>query len=99
MDLQAQSFVGLRWQDIFDILLNSYILFRLYVLFRGTKVFRALVAISLLWILERLAMSIGLIVTSWAIQGIIAAATLIIIIVFRNEIASVFRVHNFQSLL
>ena len=99
MDLQVQSFVGLRWQDIFDILLNSYILFRLYVLFRGTKVSRALIAITILWLLERMVISIGLIVTSWAIQGIIAAAALIIIIVFRNEIASVFRAHNFKSLL
>jgi diadenylate cyclase len=97
MDSLLQSLSGLRWQDIFDILLNSYILFRLYVLFRGTKIIRMLVAICILWILERMAMSIGLIVTSWAIQGIIAAAALIIIIVFRNEIGSVFRVSNFQS--
>lgn len=97
MDLLVQSLVGLRWLDIFDILLNSYILFRLYVLFRGTKVIRMLVAISILWMLERTAMSNGLIVTSWAIQGIIAAAALIIIIVFRNEIASVFRARSFHS--
>ena len=56
MDLLVQSLVGLRWLDIFDILLNSYILFRLYVLFRGTKVIRMLVAISILWMLERTAM-------------------------------------------
>lgn len=97
MDPLLQSLVGLRWQDIFDILLNSYILFRLYVLFRGTKVIRMLVAICILWILERLAMSIGLIVTSWAIQGIIAVAALTVIIVFRNEIGSVFRTRSFQS--
>lgn len=97
MDPLVQSLVGLRWQDILDILLNSYILFRLYVLFRGTKVIRMLVAICILWILERMAMSIGLIVTSLAIQGIIAAAALIIIIVFRNEIGSVFRARSFRS--
>ena len=31
---------SLRWQDVADIVLNSYILFRFYVLFRGTYVFR-----------------------------------------------------------
>jgi len=35
----------LRWQDIVDILLNSYILFRVYVLFRGTIVFRVFLGI------------------------------------------------------
>jgi len=97
MDLLVQSLVGLRWQDVFDILLNSYILFRLYILFRGTNVIRMLVAICMLWFLERMAMSIGLIVTSWAIQGIIAAAALIIIIVFRNEIAGVFQARSLKS--
>ncbi|MFO7714069.1 diadenylate cyclase [Desulfosarcina sp.] len=88
---------GLRWQDVIDILLNSYILFRLYVLFRGTNVIRMIMAIAMLWIVERTAVSMGLIVTSWAMQGIIAAAALIIIIVFRNEIASVLQTRNFKS--
>ena len=88
---------GLRWQDIVDILLNSYILFRLYVLFRGTNVIRMVIAIAMLWMFERLAVNMGLIVTSWAMQGIIAAAALIIIIVFRNEIASVLQTRNLKS--
>jgi len=97
MELLTQLTTGLRWQDVVDILLNSYILFRLYVLFRGTNVIRMIMAIAMLWILERTAVYMGLIVTSWAIQGIIAAAALIIIIVFRNEIASVLQTRNFKS--
>ncbi|BBO78426.1 adenylate cyclase [Desulfosarcina widdelii] len=97
METLTQLTTGLRWQDVVDILLNSYILFRLYVLFRGTNVIRMIMAIAMLWILERTAVYMGLIVTSWAIQGIIAAAALIIIIVFRNEIASVLQTRNFKS--
>ena len=88
---------GLRWQDAVDILLNGYILFRLYVLFRGTNVIRMIIAIAMLWMVERLAVSMGLIVTSWAMQGIIAAAALIIIIVFRNEIAGVLQTRDLKS--
>lgn len=97
MDPTIPFFEGLRWQDLIDILLNSYILFRLYVLFRGTNVIRMIMAIAMLWILERMAVYMGLIVTSWAMQGIITAAALIIIIVFRNEIASVLQTRNFKS--
>jgi uncharacterized protein (TIGR00159 family) len=97
MEHLVQFLVSLRWQDIFDILINSYILFRLYVLFRGTNVVRMVLAIGMLWLLKRLAVSIGLIVTSWVIQGIIAAAALIFIIVFRNEIAGVFHARSFKS--
>lgn len=96
-----ESFLSLlrtvRWQDAVDILLNSYILYRLYVLFRGTAVWRVLVGISLLLLVKSIAEFLGLIITSWAIQGITAAAALIIIVVFRNEIRSVLQVRNLRA--
>ena len=92
-------FSSLRWQDVADIALNSYILFRLYVLFRGTNTFRALIGIAFLWFFQRVSVSVGLIITSWAIQGITAFAALIIIVVFRNEIRSVLQVKNLGAIL
>lgn len=86
-----------RWQDVVDILLNSYILFRFYALIRGTQVMRVIAGIALLWIFQRIAESIGLIVTSWVMQGIIAAAALIIVIVFRNEIRSILQARNLKT--
>jgi uncharacterized protein (TIGR00159 family) len=41
----------------------------------------------------------GLILTSWMMQGIIAVAALIVIVVFRNEIRSVFRARNIWTIL
>ena len=90
---------SIRWQDFIDIAFNSYILFRLYALFRGTDAFRVLVGIAFLWILQRLAISLGLILTSWMMEGIIAVAALIVIVVFRNEIRSVFRARNMWAIL
>lgn len=90
-------FSGFRWQDGLDILLNAYILFRLYVLFRGTNVFRGLLGISLLWLAGQVAQTLGLIVTNWAMQGVIAVAALIIIIIFRNEISGVLQTRDFKS--
>jgi len=94
-----QFFSGIRWQDIIDIALNSYIIFRLYILFKGTNVFRVLIGIALLWFFQRIASSLGLIVTSWAIQGVTAVAAIIIIVIFRNEIRSVLQTKNLRSLL
>jgi uncharacterized protein (TIGR00159 family) len=90
---------SIRWQDVADVLLNSYILFRLYVLFRGTNVIRVLAGIAMVWVFQRIAVTLGLIVTSWAMQGIIAGAALIIIIVFRNEIRKVLQAKNLRALL
>jgi uncharacterized protein (TIGR00159 family) len=91
--------LSLTWQDAVDVLLNSYILFRLYVLFRGTAVFRVFIGIALLVCAQRIAVFLGLVLTSWAIQGITAAATLIIIVVFRNEIRSVLQARNLKAIL
>ncbi|MEJ2219433.1 MAG: diadenylate cyclase [Desulfobacterales bacterium] len=90
---------SIRWQDIIDISLNSYILFRFYVLFRGTNVFRVLIGMTVLWFLQRLAISLGLIVTSWVVQGIVAVGAIIIIVVFRNEIRRVLQAKNLKSIL
>ncbi|MBF0209669.1 MAG: DNA integrity scanning protein DisA nucleotide-binding domain protein [Desulfamplus sp.] len=90
---------SLRWQDIIDIAINSYILFRLYVLFRGSRLIRIVPVVSLLWVLNIMALYMGLVVTTWAIQGIIAAAAIILIIVFRDEIGSVFQTKNLTSFL
>jgi uncharacterized protein (TIGR00159 family) len=92
-------FSTIRWQDMIDIILNSYILFRFYVLFRGTNVFRVLIGMTVLWFLQRLAISLGLIVTSWVVQGIVAVGAIIIIVVFRNEIRRVLQAKNLKSIL
>ena len=88
----------IRLQDIFDILLMSYILFRLYVLFKGTNVFRVLMGIAVLWFFQKIAFHMGLIVTSWSVQGFTAVAPIIIIVIFRNEIRTVLQAKNFKAL-
>ncbi|MBN2122878.1 MAG: diadenylate cyclase, partial [Deltaproteobacteria bacterium] len=98
MENLATFLSGIRWQDIVDVALNSYIIFRLYVLFRGTNAFRVLIGIALLWFFQRMAVSLGLVVTSWVFQAITAAAALIIIVVFRNEIRSVLQVRGLKGL-
>ena len=90
---------SIRWQDVVDISVNSYILFRFYVLFRGTNVFRVLIGMTVLWFLQRIAVSLGLIVTSWVVQGIVAVGAIIIIVVFRNEIRRVLQAKSLKSIL
>jgi len=94
-----QQIYQIRWQDAIDILFVSYLLFRFYVIFKGTHVLRVLIAIALLFFLQRIAALLGLVVTSWAIQGITAASALLIIVLFTREIRSVFQARNLGLLL
>jgi DNA integrity scanning protein DisA with diadenylate cyclase activity len=54
---------------------------------------------TVLWFLQRIAVSLGLIVTSWVVQGIVAVGAIIIIVVFRNEIRRVLQAKNLKSIL
>ena len=99
MEKLLHVFNDLGWQDVVDIGLNSYILFRFYVLFRGTYVFRVLIGLTMLWFFQQIAAYLGLIVTSWVVQGIVAVAALIIVVVFRNEIRTVLQAKNLKSIL
>lgn len=90
---------SLQWQDIVDIGLVSYILLRFYVLFRGTNAFRVLIGMTVLWFFQQVAVSLGLIVTSWVVQGVVALGAFIIIVVFRNEIRNVLLARNLKSIL
>src|SRR5512136_747401 len=99
MDHLSLFFQTVRWQDLLDIALNSYILFRLYVLFRGTSAFRVLVDIAIFWIFNKLALSLGLVVTSWVIQGIALVAAVIIVVVFRNESRCVVQVKKLKYIV
>jgi uncharacterized protein (TIGR00159 family) len=58
-----------------------------------------IMAIAMLWFFKQIAVDLGLIVTSWAMQGIIAGGALIIIIVFRNEIRNVLQAKNLRAIL
>jgi uncharacterized protein (TIGR00159 family) len=98
MDSIQLFFSTLRWQDLLDICISSYILFRLYALFRGTAAFRVMVGLAFLWLFQGLSLKLGLIVLSYAIQGITAAAAIIIVVIFRNEIRTVFQTKNLRAI-
>ncbi len=99
MESFLNLFMGFRWQDALDILLNSYIAFRFYVIFRGTRVLRMLLVICVLWMISQMTGSLGMIITNWVMQSVVTVAALIIIIVFRNEISSVLQTRNLKSFL
>ena len=99
MGFLGDIITALRWQDIMDIGINSYILFRFYVLFRGTTVLRVLFGLAVIWFIQRIALTLGLFVSSWISQGITAAAALIVVVIFRNEIRAVLQSKNIKAIL
>jgi len=56
------------------------------------------VGVAVFWMFNKVALSLGLVVTSWVIQGITLVAAVIIVVIFRNEIRSVLQAKNLKSL-
>ncbi len=81
----------LRFQDVVDVLLNSYILFRLYILLRGTRLFGFAVFIAVLLVFQRAVSYYGMIITDRVLQYFTALIAIGVLIVFRYEIRRIFQ--------
>jgi uncharacterized protein (TIGR00159 family) len=58
-----------------------------------------LIGMTILWFFQQVAVSLGLVVTSWVVQGVVALGAFIIIVIFRNEIRNVLLARNLRSIL
>jgi len=82
-------FFPFKWHDVIDILVISLIVHRLFLLFRGTTAFQIILGLLFLWLLQAIAQTAGLVLTSWFFQGLGAVAVLVIVVIFRNEIREI----------
>lgn len=85
----SEFFETVRWHDWLDIGIVAFLLYRCFVLFWGTPVFRAIIGVTLLWVFDLIANTLGMIVTSLILRGIGAIIVIIVVVIFRNEIRSV----------
>lgn len=75
-----------RWQDIVDVLLLTFIVFRVYTWLRGTVAVQIVLGMLVLVAAAFAADEIGLLLTAYVLQAIGAVATLVIVVIFRDEI-------------
>ena len=76
----------LRWQDIVDILLVSFIIYRTILLIRGTRAVQMLVGIAVLIVIYFGARELELLTLYWLLRTLLSSIFLIIIIVFQGDI-------------
>jgi len=85
----SDFFETVRWHDWLDIGIVAFLLYRCFILFWGTLVFRAIIGVTLLWVFDLIANTLGMIVTSLILRGIGAIIVIIVVVIFRNEIRGV----------
>lgn len=76
----------IRWQDVVDILLIAFIIYRAFLLIRGTRAVQMLAGIAVLIVIYFAARELELLALYWLLRTLLGSIFLIIIIVFQHDI-------------
>jgi len=86
-----------RWQDGLDILIQSYIFYRLYLWLRKKKALRMVIAILALPIFYFIGKWIDLPLSVWILQNMWPMIIIILVVIFQDEIREVLGNLNLPS--
>lgn len=77
---------SVRWPDVLDILIVSFIVYRIILLLRGTGAAQIIIGVALLTLLYFLAGRFDLLTLHWILRTFLSSLLLILIIVFQRDI-------------
>ncbi len=76
----------IRWQDLIDITIVTFVLYRLLLLIKGTRAFQMLMGLVTLFVAFVISRYVGLYTMEWLIQSLWSYIVLTLIILFQPEI-------------
>jgi diadenylate cyclase len=84
--LMMELFIKLRFLDVIDILLVSFLFYQLYIIVRGTVALNIFMAIALFYILWRIVKALHMELLGSILGQIISVGVIALIIVFQQEL-------------
>jgi len=75
-------FDQIRWQDLVDIAIVSFIIYKIFILVKGTRAARMLVGVGLLLAISLISRFFELYTLDWLIQNFWAQIVIVLIILF-----------------
>lgn len=82
----GKFFSQLRWQDLIDIVIVSYIIYKIFILVKGTRAARMLIGVGVLLAFSLFSRFLELYTLDWLIQSFWTQIVIILIILFQPEI-------------
>jgi uncharacterized protein (TIGR00159 family) len=79
----------IRWQDVLDILIVAYIIYRVLLLIKGTKALQLAVGLMIVLSTFYLSRKLELFTLGWILNNFAASIVLVIVVIFQNEIRHV----------
>lgn len=76
----------LRWQDLIDVIIVSYIIYKVFFLVKGTRAARMLIGVGVLLAFSLISRFFELYTLDWLIQSFWTQIVIVLIILFQPEI-------------
>ena len=86
LEAVLSTFQGMRWNDILDILLVTFVLYQLFILLRDTRAIQMLKGFGIILVLVVISRFLKLDTMSWILTGLSAIWIIAFIIVFQPEL-------------
>jgi uncharacterized protein (TIGR00159 family) len=79
----------IRWQDILDILIVAFIIYRVLLLIKGTRALQLVTGLIIVFHVFYLSKKFELFTLGWILNNFVASVVLVIVVIFQNEIRRV----------
>lgn len=76
----------IRWQDIADIIIMTFLVYQLYSWFKNTKAMQVVIGLGSLGVVYLVTKNLGFFMTSWVLQELGTVLFVLIIVIFQSEI-------------
>lgn len=76
----------LRWQDIVDILIVSFIIYKTFLLIKGTRAIQLILGLVIVLFVFSLAERFGLFTVGWIFNNFVGSIIVVIVVIFQNDI-------------
>ncbi|MBA2847668.1 TIGR00159 family protein [Thermosulfuriphilus ammonigenes] len=86
MDKLLQFWERLRWQDVLDIVIVAFLIYRVMLIIRGTRAMQMVAGLGVLMVIYFVAAKLELLTLHWILGTFLSSLVLLIIIVFQDDI-------------
>ena len=76
----------LRWQDVLDILIVAYVIYRIALLIRGTRTMQMVVGLLVVAGAFVASQLLGLFTLNWLLNNFLGSLFLILVVIFQSDI-------------
>ncbi len=78
-----------RWQDLLDILIVAFIIYRVFLLIKGTRALQLVIGLIVIFFAFYLSKELEFFTLGWILNNFVGSIILVIVVIFQNEIRRV----------